>query len=38
MTVAYADHDRAPTLFIAACDAVYKIRLKVPGILQGPKS
>jgi gluconolactonase len=35
--VAFGDND-ARTLFVAACDAVYKIRLKVPGILQGPKS
>lgn len=34
--VAFGDND-AKTLFIAACDAVYKIRLKVPGIIQGPK-
>jgi gluconolactonase len=33
--VAFGDND-ARTLFVAACDAVYKIRLKVPGILQGP--
>jgi sugar lactone lactonase YvrE len=26
----------AKTLYVAACDAVYKIRLKVPGILEGP--
>src|SRR6185437_3550937 len=24
------------TLYIAACDAVYKIRLKVAGVLEGP--
>jgi gluconolactonase len=35
--VAFGDND-ARTLYVAACDAVYKIRLKVPGILQGPKS
>lgn len=35
--VAFGDND-ARTLFVAACDAVYKIRLKVPGILQGPKT
>ena len=34
--VAFGDND-ARTLFVAACDAVYRIRLKVPGILQGPK-
>jgi gluconolactonase len=33
--VAFGDND-ARTLFIAACDAVFKIRLKTPGILQGP--
>jgi gluconolactonase len=33
--VAFGDND-ARTLYVAACDAVYKIRLKVPGILQGP--
>ncbi len=33
--VAFADND-ARTLYVAACDAVYKIRLKVPGILEGP--
>jgi gluconolactonase len=26
----------ARTLYIAACDAVYKIRLKVAGVLEGP--
>ncbi len=35
--VAFGDTD-ARTLYIAACDAVYKIRLKVAGILQGPAS
>jgi hypothetical protein len=35
--VAFGDND-ARTLFVAACDAVYKIRLMTPGILQGPKS
>ena len=25
------------SLFITACDAVYKIRLKVAGVMQGPK-
>ena len=35
--VAFGDND-AKTLYVAGCDAVYKIRLKVPGILQGPKS
>jgi gluconolactonase len=33
--VAFGDDD-ARTLYIAACDAVYRIRLRVPGILQGP--
>lgn len=33
--VAFGDAD-ARTLYIAACDDVYKIRLKVAGILQGP--
>lgn len=35
--VAFGGND-ARTLYVAACDAVYKIRLKVPGILQGPAS
>jgi gluconolactonase len=35
--VAFGDND-ARTLYIAGCDAVYRIRLKVPGILQGPAS
>jgi gluconolactonase len=33
--VAFAEAD-AKTLYVAACDAVYKIRLKVAGILEGP--
>jgi gluconolactonase len=33
--LAFGDMD-AKTLYVAACDAVYKIRLKVPGILEGP--
>jgi gluconolactonase len=33
--VAFGDVD-GKTLYIAACDAVYKIRLKVPGVLEGP--
>jgi gluconolactonase len=33
--VAFGDND-GKTLYIAACDAVYKIRLKVAGILEGP--
>jgi len=35
--VAFGDSD-GKTLYIAACDAVYKIRLKLAGILQGPAS
>ena len=34
--VAFGDND-GRTLYVAACDAVYKVRLKVPGILEGPK-
>jgi gluconolactonase len=34
--VAFGDGD-ARTLYIAACDAVYKVRLKVAGILEGPE-
>jgi gluconolactonase len=33
--VAFGDND-GRTLYIAACDFVYSVRLKVPGILQGP--
>jgi gluconolactonase len=33
--VAFGDAD-GKTLFVAACDAVYKIRLKVAGPLEGP--
>ncbi|HTC54205.1 MAG TPA: SMP-30/gluconolactonase/LRE family protein [Steroidobacteraceae bacterium] len=33
--VAFGDRD-GKTLYIAACDAVYKIRLKVAGVLEGP--
>ena len=33
--VAFGDPD-GKTLYIAACDAVYKIRLKVAGVLEGP--
>jgi len=33
--VAFGDMD-AKTLYIAACDAVYKIRLRVAGVLEGP--
>lgn len=35
--VAFGDAD-GKTLYVAACDAVYKIRLKLAGILQGPAS
>ena len=34
--VAFGDND-ARTLYIAACDFVYKVRLKVPGVIQGPR-
>jgi len=34
--VAFGDAD-GKSLFITACDAVYKIRLKVAGVMQGPK-
>src|SRR6202012_4646630 len=33
--VAFGDAD-GRTLYIAACDAVYRIRLKVAGVLEGP--
>ena len=33
--VAFGDAD-GKTLYVAACDAVYKIRLKVAGVLEGP--
>jgi len=33
--VAFGNAD-GRTLYIAGCDAVYKVRLRVPGILQGP--
>jgi gluconolactonase len=33
--VAFGDND-GKTLYVAACDAVYKIRLKVAGVLEGP--
>lgn len=33
--VAFGDAD-GRTLYVAACDAVYRVRLKVPGPLQGP--
>lgn len=34
--VAFGDND-GRTLYVAACDAVYKIRLQVAGVLQGPR-
>jgi gluconolactonase len=34
--VAFGDND-GRTLYVAGCDAVYKIRLLVPGVLEGPK-
>ncbi len=34
--VAFGDRD-GKSLFVTACDAVYKIRLKVAGVMQGPK-
>ncbi|HTR01324.1 MAG TPA: SMP-30/gluconolactonase/LRE family protein [Candidatus Acidoferrum sp.] len=33
--VAFGDAD-GKTLYIAGCDAVFRVKLKVPGILQGP--
>jgi gluconolactonase len=33
--VAFGDAD-GKTLYIAACDAVYKVRLKVAGVVEGP--
>ena len=33
--VAFGDND-GKTLFIAGCDAVYKVRLKTAGVLEGP--
>jgi gluconolactonase len=33
--LAFGDND-GKTLYIAACDAVYKVRLKVSGVLEGP--
>jgi len=33
--VAFGDND-GKTLYVAACDAVYKVRLKVAGVLEGP--
>jgi gluconolactonase len=33
--VAFGDAD-GRTLYIAACDAVYKVRLKVAGVIEGP--
>ncbi len=34
--VAFGDRD-GKSLFITACDAVYRIRLKVAGVMQGPR-
>ena len=34
--VAFGDAD-GKTLYVAACDAVYEIRLKVGGVLEGPE-
>jgi len=34
--VAFGDRD-GKSLFITACDAVYRIRLDVPGVMQGPR-
>jgi gluconolactonase len=34
--VAFGDRD-AKSLFVTACDAVYRIRLKIAGMMQGPK-
>jgi gluconolactonase len=34
--VAFGDRD-GKSLFITACDAVYRIRLEVPGVMQGPR-
>jgi len=34
--VAFGDRD-GKSLFVTACDAVYRIRLKVAGVMQGPK-
>jgi gluconolactonase len=34
--VAFGDAD-GKTLYVAACDAVYRIRLKVGGVLEGPE-
>jgi len=34
--IAFGEKDNK-TLFISACDAVYKVRLKVPGIAEGPQ-
>ena len=36
LNVAFGEKDNK-TLFISACDAVYKIRLKVAGIAEGPQ-
>ncbi|MGH8143713.1 MAG: SMP-30/gluconolactonase/LRE family protein [Steroidobacteraceae bacterium] len=34
--VAFGGAD-AKTLYIAACDAVYKVHVKVPGLFEGPR-
>jgi gluconolactonase len=34
--VAFGDAD-ARTLYIAACDAVYRVRLNIPGVFEGPE-
>ena len=34
--VAFGDSD-AKGLYITACDAVYRIRMKVAGVMQGPR-
>ncbi len=30
------DGDDAKTLYIAACEHIYAVRLRAPGLLQGP--
>ena len=35
--VAFGDRD-GKSLFVTACDAVYRIRMKVAGVMQGPKA
>jgi hypothetical protein len=34
--VAFGDRD-SKSLYITACDAVYKIRMKVAGVVPGPR-